>query len=54
VPYLTFIDPFFLMSFTFSRACIVELVTVHQNQERSRPGASGDIGDQISFGMSFA
>ena len=25
------------MSFTFSCACIVELVTVHQNQERSRP-----------------
>jgi hypothetical protein len=37
VPYLTFIDAFFLMSFTFSCACIVELVTVHQNQERSRP-----------------
>jgi hypothetical protein len=37
VPYLTFIDAFFLMSFTFSCACIVELVMVHQNQERSRP-----------------
>ena len=37
VPYLTFIDAFFLMSFAFSCACIVELVAVHQSQERSRP-----------------
>jgi hypothetical protein len=37
VPYLTFIDAFFLVSFTFSCGCIVELVAVHQSQERSRP-----------------
>jgi Neurotransmitter-gated ion-channel ligand binding domain len=37
VPYLTFIDAFFLMSFAFSCACIVELVAVHQSQERNRP-----------------
>jgi len=37
VPYLTFIDAFFLMSFTFSCGCIIELVAVHQSQERSRP-----------------
>jgi hypothetical protein len=36
VPYLTFIDEFFLVSFTFSCACIVELVAVHQSHERSR------------------
>ncbi len=36
VPYLTFIDAFFLMSFAFSCACIVELVAVHQILERSR------------------
>jgi Neurotransmitter-gated ion-channel ligand binding domain len=36
VPYLTVIDAFFLVSFTFSCACIVELVAVHQSQERSR------------------
>ena len=37
VPYLTFIDAFFLMSFAFSCACIIELVAVHQSQERNRP-----------------
>ena len=37
VPYLTFIDAFFLMSFAFSCACIVELVAVHQILERNRP-----------------
>jgi Neurotransmitter-gated ion-channel ligand binding domain len=37
VPYLTFIDAFFLMSFAFSCACILELVAVHQSQERNRP-----------------
>ena len=37
VPYLTFIDAFFLVSFAFSCMCIVELVAVHQSQERSRP-----------------
>jgi Neurotransmitter-gated ion-channel ligand binding domain len=37
VPYLTFIDAFFLVSFGFSCTCIVELVWVHQSQERSRP-----------------
>jgi Neurotransmitter-gated ion-channel ligand binding domain len=37
VPYLTFIDAFFLMSFAFSCACIIELVWVHQSQERNRP-----------------
>jgi hypothetical protein len=37
VPYLTFIDAFFLMSFAFSCACIVELVAVHQIHERNRP-----------------
>jgi hypothetical protein len=36
VPYLTFIDAFFLMSFAFSCACIVELVAVHQILERNR------------------
>jgi hypothetical protein len=36
VPYLTFIDAFFLVSFTFSCACIVELVAIHQSHERSR------------------
>jgi hypothetical protein len=35
VPYLTFIDAFFLMSFAFSCACIVELVAVHQSLERN-------------------
>jgi Neurotransmitter-gated ion-channel ligand binding domain len=35
VPYLTFIDAFFLMSFAFSCACIVELVAVHQTLERN-------------------
>jgi hypothetical protein len=43
VPYLTFIDAFFLMSFTFSCACIVELVAVHQNQERGRPESADRI-----------
>jgi hypothetical protein len=38
VPYLTFIDAFFLVSFTFSCTCIIELVAVHQSQERSRLG----------------
>jgi hypothetical protein len=37
VPYLTFIDAFFLVSFAFSCACIVELVAVHQSHELSRP-----------------
>ena len=37
VPYLTFIDAFFLMSFMFSCACVVELVAVHQSHEWSRP-----------------
>jgi hypothetical protein len=37
VPYLTFIDAFFLVSFGFSCACIVELVAVHQSHEWSRP-----------------
>ena len=37
VPYLTFIDAFFLVSFAFSCACIVELVAVHQSHEWSRP-----------------
>ena len=37
VPYLTFIDAFFLVTFTFSCGCIVELVAVHQSQERNRP-----------------
>lgn len=37
VPYLTFIDAFFLVSFAFSCACIIELVWVHQSQERNRP-----------------
>ena len=37
VPYLTFIDAFFLVSFGFSCACIVELVAVHQGLERNRP-----------------
>jgi hypothetical protein len=37
VPYLTFIDAFFLVSFVFSCACIVELVAVHQSLERNRP-----------------
>jgi Neurotransmitter-gated ion-channel ligand binding domain len=36
VPYLTFIDAFFLMSFGFSCACIVELVAVHQIFERNQ------------------
>jgi hypothetical protein len=36
VPYLTFIDAFFLMSFAFSCGCIVELVVVHQSLERNR------------------
>ncbi len=36
VPYLTFIDAFFLMSFAFSCACIVELVAVHQSLEFNR------------------
>jgi hypothetical protein len=36
VPYLTFIDAFFLVSFVFSCACIVELVAVHQSLERNR------------------
>ncbi len=36
VPYLTFIDAFFLVSFAFSSACIVELVVVHQSLEWSR------------------
>ena len=36
VPYLTFIDAFFLVSFAFSSACIVELVVVHQSLEGSR------------------
>ena len=36
VPYLTFIDGFFLVSFAFSSACIVELVAIHQNLERNR------------------
>jgi hypothetical protein len=37
VPYLTFIDAFFLVSFAFSSGCIVELVAVHQSHEWSRP-----------------
>ncbi len=37
VPYLTFIDAFFLVSFGFSCACIVELVAVHQGLERNWP-----------------
>ena len=37
VPYLTFIDAFFLVSFGFSCACIVELVAVHQGLEWNRP-----------------
>jgi len=37
VAYLTFIDAFFLVSFAFSCACIVELVAVHQSHEWSRP-----------------
>ncbi|MGO9605966.1 MAG: hypothetical protein ACLQAT_21680 [Candidatus Binataceae bacterium] len=36
VPYLTFIDAFFLVSFAFSCACIIELVAVHQILERNR------------------
>jgi hypothetical protein len=36
VPYLTFIDAFFLLSFAFSCACIIELVAVHQSLERNR------------------
>jgi len=36
VPYLTFIDAFFLVSFVFSCGCMVELVTVHQSLERNR------------------
>jgi hypothetical protein len=36
VPYLTFIDAFFLVSFGFSCACIVELVAVHQSLEWNR------------------
>src|SRR5215471_8755526 len=36
VPYLTFIDAFFLVSFAFSSACIIELVAVHQSLEWSR------------------
>jgi hypothetical protein len=35
VPCLTFIDAFFLVSFAFSSACIIELVAVHQSLERS-------------------
>jgi hypothetical protein len=37
VPYLTFIDAFFLVTFAFSCVCIVELVAVHQSHEWSRP-----------------
>jgi hypothetical protein len=37
VPYLTFIDAFFLVSFGFSCACIVELVAVHQGHEWNQP-----------------
>jgi hypothetical protein len=37
VPYLTFIDAFFLMSFAFSCACVIELVAVHQSHEWNRP-----------------
>ena len=33
VPYLTFIDAFFLMSFLFSCLCMAELVVVHQFRE---------------------
>jgi hypothetical protein len=33
VPYLTFIDAFFLMSFVFSCLCMAELVAVHQFRE---------------------
>ena len=33
VPYLTFIDAFFLMSFLFSCLCMAELVAVHQFRE---------------------
>ena len=36
MPYLTFIA-FFLVSFGFSCACIVELVAVHQGFEWNRP-----------------
>jgi hypothetical protein len=36
VPYLTFMDAFFLLSFAFSCACIIELVMVHQSLERNR------------------
>jgi len=37
VPYLTFIDAFFLVSFGFSCVCLVELVAVHQGLERNWP-----------------
>ena len=43
VPYLTFIDAFFLVSFAFSSACIVELVVVHQSLEWSR----GDYAERV-------
>src|SRR5262249_22285903 len=36
VPYLTFIDAFFLVSFAFSCASMVELVAVHQALESDR------------------
>jgi Neurotransmitter-gated ion-channel ligand binding domain len=37
VPYLTFIDAFFLVSFFFSFASMLELVVVHQALELERP-----------------
>ena len=37
VPYLTFIDAFFLVSFGFSCGCIVELVAIHQGIEGNWP-----------------
>lgn len=43
VPYLTFIDAFFLMSFGFSCACIVELVAVHQITERNQSDSAARV-----------
>jgi hypothetical protein len=34
VPYLTFIDAFFLLTFIFSCISLVELIAVHQSLER--------------------
>jgi len=43
VPYLTFIDAFFLVSFAFSCGCIVELVLVHQSLEWNRESYAARI-----------